>query len=99
MELTSLTEKVKFLLISAKNKADDEQTLSVIKSLTGEHSNERVLGKIFGYSVSDYAIASLKWMDTEKSIELFNEEYGKLSDERKEVINWLIANNYHMEMW
>ena len=98
MELTSLPEKVKFLLISAKNKADDEQTLSVIKSLTGEHSNERVLGKIFGYSVSDYAIASLKWMDTEKSIELFNEEYGKLADERKEVISWLIANNYHLEM-
>ena len=98
MELNSLTEKVKYLLFSAKNKTDDDDTLAIVKSLIKEHSDERVLGKIFGYSVSDYAIASLKWMDTEKSIELFNEEYGKLADERKEVISWLIANNYHLEM-
>lgn len=80
MELNSLPEKVKFLLMSAKNKTDDTQTLTVIKSLIREHSEERVLGKILGYSVSDYAIASLKWMGTEKSIELFNEE----------IIGWMM---------
>ena len=84
--------------MSSKNKTDDTQTLAVIKSLIREHSEERVLGKILGFSVSDYAIASLKWMDTEKSIELFNEEYNRLYDERREVISWLIASNYHLEM-
>ena len=98
MELNSLTEKVKYLLISAKNKADDDNTLAIVKSLIKEHSDERVLGKIFGYSVSDYAIASLKWMDTEKSNQLFEEEYNKLSNDRKTVIDWLIPNNYHLEM-
>ena len=98
MKTDNLLDKIRFVLNAAKNKTDDDTTLSVIMSLTAEHSEERNLGKFMGYSVSDYAIASLKWMDTEKSNQLFKEEYNKLSDDRKTVIGWLIPNNYHLEM-
>jgi hypothetical protein len=56
-----------------------------------------IIGKFFGYSVSDYAIASLRWINSRESLKLFDEVFISLSDERKKVVNELIDKKLYLQ--
>ena len=57
-----------------------------------------IIGKVFGYSVSDYAIASLKWINSAKSITLFNEIFYSLSEQRQKNIKILIDKKTYLQI-
>ena len=57
-----------------------------------------IVGKVFGYSVSDYALATLKWLGDEKSTKLFNDFSKDLSDHRKTGLNDLINSKAYLQL-
>ena len=65
-----ISEKVLFLLELAKKGTASESELSKIIEMISAHSDNVTLGRVFGYSVSDYAIATLKWLDSENALSL-----------------------------
>jgi len=87
----SLLEKVQNLLLIAKEGITSESVVGEIEALTDEHSEHTRLGKFFGHSVSDYAFAALKWLNTPASLEAFYSRFESLGDDRKSFINELIA--------
>lgn len=93
----NILDKVNFLMEAAINKSDDKKTLSVICNLVGEHSEHEKLGRVFGYSVSDYAIAALKWIGTDESEILFEKNYSQLSAHRRQEIDKLIEKKLYLE--
>lgn len=74
--MESLGEKVLFLLNKSKEHSCTDDEYNKIVSYIDETSDNLVLGKIFGDSVSDYAIASLKWIGTEKTLLKYQEIYS-----------------------
>lgn len=98
MENKSILEQVHFLLRAAKNKDTSQKTLKIVSTLTKKHSNDRILGRVFGHSVSDYAFATLKWIGTKESIDLFNMYSADLPAERESEINNLIEKQIYQEL-
>ena len=98
MGLNNILEKVQFLLEASKNKTDSPDVISTIDSLTIEHTDDMITGRFFGYSVSDYAIAALKWIGTTESEKLYSEKYEKLSDKRKKDIENLVSKKLYLEL-
>lgn len=96
MELNSLPKKVDFILTLAAKGEMSEGELKMVESFLPEHSDHPRLGRVFGYTVSDYAFASLKWIGTEEMLRIFNKHFVTLSPERKNEINELIKENRHI---
>ena len=92
MHYNGMLQKVLFLLYSAKNKTISEEDYQLILSYTSQHSDYLSLGKVFGYSISDYAIATLYWLQTSKSLEDFNSIFSQLDKERQSIIKELIES-------
>ena len=67
-----------------------------IIEMTKETSDHPKLGKVFGYSVDEYAIATLKWLGEE---EKFIKCYEELSDYKKRRIDELIDSKCFNELW
>ena len=85
-----LIDKIKYICQIAKDgKPSNEQKEQLIE-LSKEHSNDCRMGKVFGYSVSDFAIACFKWIN---ETETYNRLIKDLSEDRLETINRLIATN------
>lgn len=57
-----------------------------------------VLGRVFGYSIAEFAIATLKWLDTEKTNKLFNVMYDKLEEEQKNHVKELVTREIYKEL-
>ena len=74
-----------------------QNELNCVKALLAEHSDTVRLGKVFGYSVSDYAFATLSWLSTDETKELFEREFSKLSKERKLHISQLIEKRLYTQ--
>lgn len=66
----TLLDKVDFLLTIAKKGSASDEELEEILKLTVEQSKHGRLGRVMGYSVSEYAIATLSWLGETK---LFDE--------------------------
>lgn len=96
--MESIQDKVCFILMAAKNRISDDQTLALIDEFAKEHSHHPTLGRVFGYSVSDYAIAALRWIETKESMEIFNKQYEALPRERKMEVDQLIKSEIHKEL-
>ena len=96
MELNSLLNKVDFVLTLAAKGEMSENELKCVESFLLEHSDHPRLGRVFGYSVSDYAFASLKWVGTEETKKLFDKYFVMLSTDRRNKINELIRENRHI---
>lgn len=94
---SSIVDKVDFLLTLAKKNKYDADELNTVISMTGEHTDNKILGRVFGYSVSDYAIAVLNWLGTEDSIKAFNSAFNKLNKIRQAEINKLIKAKPYIE--
>ena len=99
MELnnTGILDKVKFLLSLAQKKRYTQNELDCVKALLTEHSDSMRLGKVFGYSVSDYAFATLSWLSTDETKGLFERGFSQLSEERKRHISQLIEKKLYMQ--
>ena len=102
MNKKSIVSKVDFLLSIAKSGICKTNDLYEISSMINEHSEHAVLGRVFGYSVSDYAFATLKWLNTKDSLELFNSFYEKLKnspsgESRQKEINELIESKMYLD--
>ena len=93
----SIVDKVNFLLALAKKGEYGEDELKTVLSMTGEHTDNKILGRVFGYSVSDYALAALKWLGTDETAKAFQSIYDKLDVVRREEINQLISEKPYLE--
>lgn len=91
----SILYKVNFLFRKALSKEYSEDDLSYIITLCDEHSENMVLGKVFGYSVSDYAFATLKWIGSDECISIFKKHFYKLPKDRQTNINNLIESKLY----
>ena len=87
---TSILDKVNFLIKKSISKQCNSSELEKIISYTELHSDDLLLGKVFGYSVSDYAFATLKWIGSEKTLKAFEKTTQGLDESRLSVINDLI---------
>lgn len=93
----SLLNKIDFLLsLSQKGECSAEE-LNRIVLLTRQHSEHMILGRFMGYSVSDYAFASLKWINSKDSIKIFETLFNNLSEKRKQEINILIEQKIYKD--
>lgn len=98
MENGGILDKVIYLLTISKTKEYTEEDINIITSLAEEHSEHMVLGRVFGYSIAEFAIATLKWLDTEKTNELFNVMYDRLEEEQKNHVKELITREIYKEL-
>lgn len=94
----SLPRKIYMLLEVVKEKNIDNETITQIGALTNEDSTHMRLGKVFGHSVSDYAFAALKWLDTEYSIKTFDNLFTNLPNDRKKWITELIKSEAYKQV-
>lgn len=90
----SILDKVDFLLLISKKGNCTDKELEEIKSMISEHSNDIILGKVFGYSVSDYAIATLNWL---KMYSEYEKVFQTLPLERRGEIQNLISSKLYNE--
>ena len=99
MELNNsgILDKVNFLMLLAKRGQYSQEELDLVKDLMSEHSDHIRLGKVFGYSVSDYAFATLNWLSTDETKTIFNQQYNQLSPKRKQIVSELIDKNLYMQ--
>ena len=97
MNNVGILDKVKYLLSLPEKSECSSYEIQKAVEMTKEHSNDMVLGRVFGYSVSDYAIATLEWIGTEESRKEFSRIFGGLSDRRKIDIANLIEKKLYLE--
>ena len=93
-----ISEKVLFLLELAKKGTASESELSKIIEMMSAQSDNVTLGRVFGYSVSDYAIATLKWLDSENALLEYEKAIRGLSDNRMSAITELITNKPYLQI-
>lgn len=97
MKNKGLLQKIDFLLSVAQKQEYSDKELSQIVELSKEHSDHMILGRFMGYSVSDYAIATLKWLGYGEAIDKFNTLYNTLSQTRKQDITRLIDKKVYLQ--
>ena len=89
---SSLLAKIHFLLSKAATKTYSPTEFTQIIRLAQHHSDHMILGKFMGYSASDYAIATLKWIGSTETQEAYNSIMETLPQYRKDTIIALIDN-------
>lgn len=93
----SILAKVDFLIKKSISKDCSAEDIKTITSYSKLHSNNLILGKIFGYSVSDYAFAAMKWIGSKETLDLFEKLSAELPNERMTDINKLITSELYKE--
>ena len=76
----NLLDKANFGLVIAKRGLITDEEFTVLRGLSIEPEQEGRLGKVMGYSVSDYAIASWYWLGNEGMFHLY---YDELDENRQ----------------
>jgi hypothetical protein len=94
---SSIIDKVNFIMLKSKSGNYTAEELETIISYVPLHSTDLVLGRVFGYSISDYAIASLKWIGTDETIELYNNFIKAISPDRIDSIRRLIDSKPYLQ--
>lgn len=93
-----ILEKVSFLLNKAKAKEYSKDEFDIIMSYTEEHTDNLVSGRVFGYSISEYAISTLKWIGSEESLRKYDEIMAQLPESRKRSISELIKSEMYKQV-
>ena len=91
MNSKCILDKVYFLLSISKSGECTDKQLEEIKMMVSEHTEGMVIGRVFGYSVSDYALAALKWIGTDETLREFKVLFDNLPYVRKNEIKELIS--------
>lgn len=81
MEKNSILEKIEYMHSLAKNKSYNEKDLMCLKEYSKEYSDNMVLGRFMGYSLFDYALATLYWIGTEETKMMFDDLLEGLKNE------------------
>ncbi len=97
MNKNSIVDKVDYLLSIAKNGEYNDKDIKTITEMSKEHTNNQILGRVFGYSVSDYALAVLSWLGTKETLTIFDAAFHKLPKVRQQEINNLITSKKYLE--
>lgn len=97
MENNSILAKVDYIMQAVLKKDDSSECLQNLRSLSKEHTDDMVLGRVFGWSISDYAIAALKWINTDLTNTMFADEFDSLPDNRKPEVLVLIAKELYKQ--
>lgn len=92
-----LVEKVKYLFQIAINGLKNEDDVANIIDLSKEHSDYARIGKVFGYSISEYAIATLAWINNSVADKEFKRIYNQLSEQRKKRVQELIESKMYLQ--
>jgi len=98
VSIKGIGAKVHKLLSIASLNTVDADILVQISKLTEQHSEGLRQGKVFGYSVSEYAFATLNWLGTTDSMQLYDELTRALSDSRKVRIDALVASDLYKKI-
>lgn len=98
MEQLTFLEKIKYMLYLARDKEYKEEDISRLVLYSKEHSNNLVLGRFMGYSVSDYALATLRWLNTEKTMNIYNRLFDSLDTQRKNEIIELVSSEAYLNL-
>jgi hypothetical protein len=98
IETKGIGVKVFKILEIVKERVTDEETINQLVLLTNEYSEHHKLGKVFGFSVGDYAFAALKWIGSDYSSAVFDRLFQLLPASRKESINELISSNAYTKI-
>lgn len=85
-------DKVIYMLNLAKNGNAKRDDIENLKEFAGENSNDIVLGKVNGYSISHYAIATLYWLG---EFELYKEFIKDVNSNERWCIENLIKSEVH----
>lgn len=94
----SILEKIRYMLELAGKKEYSKKDIVSLKGYAEDHSNNAVIGRFMGYSISDYALATLYWLDSKESKEEFEKIYDNLQAERKKEIDSLIRTNAYLQL-
>lgn len=97
MDECGILDKVRYLLQTAINGIKGEDDVANIVALSEEHSNDVRVGKVFGYSVSEYAIATLSWLKVPSAEKEFKRIYNQLSEKRKDRVQELIESKMYLQ--
>lgn len=97
MVLNNILDKVNFLLALANKGECSEKDLKTIESLLDEKTDNMVVGRFMGYPVSAYAFATLKWIGSDDTLILFDQEYKKNTEQEKAEIEELIERKVYLQ--
>ena len=97
MENKGLLEKIKYICLVAKSGVMTEEDKHILNEYSKEHSDYLRLGKLFGHSVSDYAIACFKWINTKESLDAYYQALEPLSEDWRKDIQELADSNVYLE--
>ncbi len=92
-----ITEKVSFMLDRAKQGNCSEKDLQTIISFANLFSDDMILGRVFGYSIGAYAIATLKWINRANTLKAFKELYNNLTKQQKLEVDELIQRELYLQ--
>lgn len=95
---SAILDKVIYLLSIAKKGSYDSDELEEIERLIGNHSNHMILGRVFGYSVSDYALATLKWLGSEETLKKYQAYERLMTDAQKKEVDELVKKNIYLQL-
>ena len=98
MEKNSILGKIEYMLSLAKNKSYNEKDLMCLKKYSKENSDNMVLGRFMGYSLSDYALATLYWIGTEETKMIFDDLFHKLQSDRQKDVRTLIQKELYLQL-
>lgn len=92
MRYMGIGDKVIYMLNLAKSGNAKREDIEILKEFAKENSNDVILGKVNGYSISDYAIVTLYWLG---QFELYKEFIKDIDINEK----WCIENLIKSEIY
>ena len=96
--MESILDKVLFLFNKSKEQDYTKEEYERILSYTNEHTDGLVVGRVFGYSISDYAIATLKWIGKPETISKYLDILRTLPENRKKEVTELVSKKLYEQI-
>lgn len=93
----SILNKVCFLLDKAKSKKYTKTDLNTIIDYSNQFSNDLILGRVFGYSVGAYAMATLNWINDSVTRKEYDSLLKKLTPQQKDEVEELIQKKLYLQ--
>lgn len=93
----SILKKVDYLLNLSINKKYTNEDLNNIIAFTSEHSDNLIIGKVFGYSISEYAFATLKWINDAATLKTYERLIKNVSLNERLKIKELVDSNLYLQ--
>lgn len=93
----SILNKVCFLLDKAKSKNYSKNDLKTIIEYSKQFSNDLILGRVFGYSVGAYAMATLNWINDSVTKREYDTILKNLTPQQIDEVEELIQKKLYLQ--